>query len=117
MWRKENRGFCIRQRAHDLYGILSYFDRFSVFVWTGENDSNALRVCRVLFRKRKKLSRRLSFGSSRRAGTRGAGTRDETLRTSAWDAMFEAGQALSRHYKLRNKQTTQEVKRARLTFE
>ena len=31
--------------------------------------------------------------------------------------MFEAGQALSGHHKVKNKQTTQEVKRARLTFE
>lgn len=51
------------------------------------------------------------------AGTRGVGTRDETVRTSAWEAMFEVGQALSAHYKVKNKQTTQEVKRARLTFE
>ena len=36
--------------THALYGMLSYFLRisivlaFSVFMWTGENDSNTLRV-------------------------------------------------------------------------
>ena len=29
--------------------MLSYFHRFSVFVWTGENDSNTLRVDAYFF--------------------------------------------------------------------
>ena len=29
---------------HTAYGMLAYFHRSSVFVWTGENDSNTLRV-------------------------------------------------------------------------
>ena len=34
--------------------MLSYFHRFSVFVWTGENDSNTLRVDAYFFEKEKK---------------------------------------------------------------
>ena len=37
--------------------MLSYFHRFSVFVWTGENDSNTLSAdaC-FFFKKRRKKS-------------------------------------------------------------
>ena len=30
--------------SYALEGMLSYFHRFSGFMWTGENDSNTLRV-------------------------------------------------------------------------
>ena len=29
---------------HKAHGMLAYFHRSSVFVWTGENDSNTLRA-------------------------------------------------------------------------
>ena len=35
--------------------MLSYFHRFSVFVWTGENYSNALRVDAYFFENGEKL--------------------------------------------------------------
>ena len=38
--------------------MLSYFHRFRVFVWTGENDSNTLRVNACFF---KKEGKNLSF--------------------------------------------------------
>ena len=31
-------------KTHAQEGMLSYFHRFSVFVWKDENDSNTLRV-------------------------------------------------------------------------
>ena len=34
--------------------MLSYFHRFSVFMWTGENDSNTLRVDGYFFENGKK---------------------------------------------------------------
>ena len=36
--------------------MLSYFHRFSVFVWTGENDSNTLRVDAYFFENGEKKS-------------------------------------------------------------
>ena len=40
--------------AHALQRVLSYYLRFCVYVWTGENDSNALRVDANFFQKRRK---------------------------------------------------------------
>ena len=42
--------------THAQYGMVSYFHRFSNFVWTGENNSNTSRVdaFTFLFRKRRK---------------------------------------------------------------
>ena len=37
-------------------GMLSYFHRFSGFMWTGENDSNTLRVDAYFLGGRKNLS-------------------------------------------------------------
>ena len=36
--------------------MLSYFHRFSAFVWTGENDSNTLRVDGYFLKMEKKYS-------------------------------------------------------------
>ena len=36
--------------------MLSYFHRFSVFVWTSENDSNTLRVDAYFFENGEKKS-------------------------------------------------------------
>ena len=52
LWTVKKGGFWIRwchksyaaSITHALWGMLSYFHRFSVFVWTGENDSNAPHV-------------------------------------------------------------------------
>ena len=38
--------------------MLSYFHRFSVFVWAGENDSNTLRVDAYFLQAEKKKSLR-----------------------------------------------------------
>ena len=35
--------------------MLSYFHRFSVFMWTGESDSNTLRVDGYFFENGKKI--------------------------------------------------------------
>ena len=41
--------------AHALQRALSYYLRFCVYVWTGENDSNTLRTCgREFFSKTEK---------------------------------------------------------------
>ena len=40
--------------THAHQGMLSYFDCFSVFVWTGQNDSNTLRVDTYFFLKAEK---------------------------------------------------------------
>ena len=40
--------------AHAPHRALSYFLRFCVYVWTGENDSNTLRVDTIFFQKRRK---------------------------------------------------------------
>ena len=39
-----------------LYTALSYYLRFCVYVWTGENDSNTLRVDANFFKNGKKTS-------------------------------------------------------------
>ena len=39
----------IRHTAHALYDTQSYLHRLSVFVWSGENDSNTLRVNTFFF--------------------------------------------------------------------
>ena len=42
------------RNAHALCLALSYFLRFCVYVWTGENDSNTLRVDANVFKNGEK---------------------------------------------------------------
>ena len=69
MWTDVNGGFRIRwcytskihhfkyiSMTHAQSGMPSYFDRFRVFVWTCENDSNTPRVDAHLFENGKKKS-------------------------------------------------------------
>ena len=42
--------------THAQEGMLSYFHRFSVFVWKGENNSNTLRVNAYVLEDRGKKS-------------------------------------------------------------
>ena len=43
--------------THAQEGMLSYFHRFSVSVWKGENDSNTLRVDAYVLEDREKYLR------------------------------------------------------------
>ena len=41
--------------THALKGMLSYFHRFSFFVWTGENDLNTLHVDTYFLKREEKI--------------------------------------------------------------
>ena len=46
--------FILLSNAHALQRALSYYLRFCVYVWTGENALNTLRVDANFFQKRRK---------------------------------------------------------------
>ena len=85
----------IHHTAHAPWGMLSYFHLFSPLVWTGERDSG--QTCyvwtRIFLKTRGKFLRVEKYGdkcgrvaSHAEFVTRSCPTRDELLRTSAWEA-------------------------------
>ena len=53
-WRDRLEELILLGDAHALRRALSYFHRFCVYVWTGENDSNTLRVDENFFKNGEK---------------------------------------------------------------
>ena len=68
--RSFGRSHITKLNAHALQRALSYYLRFCVYVWTGENDSNTLRVDANFFKNRGKNLRSQKYPHTCRQGLR-----------------------------------------------